>query len=296
MPETPTSESAEEMRLIDHVAFSEIVNRYDDGTGEASERIERLREALRHHNVDPVTLESQEHLNDLKRAIRTVYLLDAGNDDGRWCEHGFRHGLSDGMYRWNSTITILSQTYNLPYEERQQQPNTAWNVNKALLSLILHLEGAAELIDRLCHISGGSNSSSAKLQMYAYAWEADILTNVQLEISLKTLWVLRNLNGNPKTQLRHNFRKMWEALQDDHDSIMDHLSALPIMFKCLSPRDAVENAVQWAFDSMPEDEWVESRYWATSDWDKRRVSMPFHKFWISLGVYCVAKKVSTGRL
>ena len=296
MSESTPTESTGEMRLVDHAVFKEVIGNHHRGTGEASNRVERLRDALQHLKVERGSLESEDQLNDLRNGIITVYRLDALNYDESWCEHGFRHRLSDGQYRWNSTITVLSQTYNLRFEERKQHPNSAWDVNKALWSLMPQLEAAAELIDRMCHISGGSEPPSDQAQFYAYAWAADILTNVQLETSLKTLWVLRNPKGDPKKELGHHFRKMWDALQDDQDSVMDYVSALPIMFKRLSPRKAVEDSGRWAFDTMPDDEWVESRYWHTSDWGKHRVSMPFFKFWITLGVFCVAQKASVGQL
>ena len=295
MPEATTNDAAEEMRLIDQAVFKENVDVLDQGTGEASERVERLRHALRNLKVDPLSLTSHESLSNLKRGVRFVYELDVYNDDDRWCEHGFRHELSDGQYSWLSTITILLQRHNLPVNELPQETNAIWDVNKSLWSLSLQLEGVAELIDRICHKFGRSNENSPDSQLFTYYWAADILTNVQLETSLKTLWMVRYPQGNPKTH-GHDFRKIWDELQDDHTNIIDHVAMSPIMFKCLALRETVENSVNWAFDTIPKDEWVESRYWFTSEWGKARVALPYHKFLISLAVYCVAAKAVIGRL
>ena len=295
MLETTTSDAAEEIHLIDHAAFNETIDKFDHGTTYASQRFERIQHALRKLKLGPDTLSSHERLNALKRGIEMVYRLDEYNDDDRWCEHGFRHELSGGLYSWGSTRTILLQRHNLPVNELPQETNAIWDVNKSLWSLSLQLEGVAELIDRICHKFRRSNENSPDSQLIAYYWAADILTNVQLETSLKTLWVVRNPHGNPKTH-GHNFRKIWDELQDDHVNIIDHVAMSPIMFKCLDLRETVENSVNWAFDTMPKDEWVESRYWYTSDWGKSRVALPYHKFLISLAVYCVAAKAVIGRL
>ncbi len=295
MADITTTDRAEEVRLIDHAAFNETVNKYDQGTTDASQRVERIRHALRNLKVSPDALTSHEPLNALKRGIEMVFRLDEYNDDDRWCEHGFRHGLSDGQYSWASTITILLQRHNLPFNTPPQETNAVWDVNKSLWNLSLQLEGVSELIDRISHKFGKSDENSPDWQLFAYYWAADILTNVQLETSLKTLWVVRNPNGNPKTH-GHNFRKIWDELRDDHTNIIDHVAMSPITFKCLSQREKVENDVNWAFDTMPKDEWVESRYWYTSDWGKSRVALPYHKFLISLAVYCVAAKAVIGRL
>ena len=296
MSKTPTSESAKEMRLIDHMAFKEIVGRYIDGTHQASERIERLRHALRHLKVGPEALASEERLNALKNGIRTVCILDLQYGDQRWCEYGFRHDNSDLRYSWGSTITILSLVYNLRFEERPHSTKSAWDINSALRNLFDHLEGVAELIDRLCHRASESGGDSSDAQLFTYAWAADILANVTLESSLKTLWVVRYPEGNPKTQLGHNYKQIWEELLHDHANVFEHATSLPIMFRCLALRETVESEINWAFCTMPEDEWVESNYWYTSVWDKDRVGMPYHKFFISLAAYCVAAKAATGRL
>jgi len=296
MSETPVSESAEEMRLIDHVAFKKVTDGFNRATGPAPERLKRLRHALRQIKVIPGLLNSQERLTVLYEGILSVYALDLNRDDEKWCEHGFRHRLSDGQYSSGSTVSILIGLHSLHFGVYREDTSAAWNVNKALWNLAWHIEEVAALMDHVFHNINYSPRQPIDWPQSTFPWSVDILTSVILESTLKSLWVIRHPKGNPKTEIGHRYRDIWDALQDDHAAIIDHATWLPIMFKCLRSPESIEEEVRWAFRIMSDNEWVETRYWYTSDWGTARVALPYHKFLISLAVYCVATKAVIGRL
>lgn len=296
MLENTTTESTSEMRLIDHAAFKDIVELYDEGTEEASNRVGRLRAALRHRRVDPVSLKAQGQLNALKCGVRAVYDLDAHNRGQRWCNEGFRHDLSDDRYSWGSTMAIMSQTYDLDIGEPYSDANDSWSVEWSLSALQWHLEEVASLLDQLSHSMDTFQSDYSGWPIPTYQWAVDILTTVVLESSMKSLWVLRNPHRNPKSYLSHNFVKIWDELKGDQTTVINYVAMLPVTFRCLEPRETSRAQVERLFDTIPEDEWNQSHYWFTSNKSETRISLPFHKFVIALAVFCVAMKVALGTL
>ena len=296
MPETTTTESTSEMRLIDHAVFKEIVERYDQGTDEASNRVGRLRDALRHLKVDPVSLESQDQLDDLRHGICAVIVVDEHNEGQRWCEQGFRHKLPGAQYSWGSTVAISAQIHGFDLDDPVNDTNDAWNVESSLNGLMMQLEEVATLLDQLSHSSDASENHSSDWPYPHFLWSVDILTTVVLEASMKSLWVLRNPGRNPKSQLGHRFSNIWAELQSDHATIVDHIAGLPIWFRCLKPREIIKAQVTCTFDTIPDDEWNQAHYWFTSNTTETRRSLPHHKFAIALATFCVAMKVALGQL
>ena len=296
MPETTTTDSTGEMRLIDHEAFKDIVERYDQGTDEASNRVGRLREALRHLKVDPASLESQDQLNDLRYGISAVIVVDEHNKGQRWCEHGFRHKLSDDRYSWGSTVAISAQIHGFDLDDPVNDTNDAWSVEWSLNGLMMQLEEVAFLLDQLSHSSDASENHSSDWPYPRFLWSVDILTTLVLEIAMKSLWVLRNPGCNPKSQLGHSFSKIWGELQSDHATIVDHIARSPIWFRCLKSREIVKAQLTCTFDTIPDDEWTQAHYWFTSNTPETRRSLPHRKFAIALATFCVAMKIALGTL
>lgn len=296
MLENTTTDSTSEMRLIDHAVFKDIVDRYDQGAGAVSDRVRRLRDALRHLKFDPASLESQIQLKDLRWGIWAVIVVDEHNKGQRWCEHGFRHKLSDDQYSWGSTVAISAQVHDFDLDDPVNHTNDAWSVESTLNGLMWQLEEVAVLLDQLSHNSNASEKQSSDWPYPHFLWSVDILTTVVLEASMKSLWVLRNPACNPKFQLGHRFSKIWAELQSDHATIVDHIARLPIWFRCLKPREIIKAQVTCTFDTIPDDEWNQAHYWFTSNTPETRRSLPHHKFAIALAVFCVAMKIALGQL
>lgn len=296
MPETTTTDSTGEMRLIDHAAFSDALHTFKIAHPDSIKIVNELVWVLQHFTVPFDSLNSQETVDELHEAVEWLLNLGLMRPHEYWCDGGYRHLLLNSQYSHGSTVDTILRVHDLKIPRRSKQTNPHWNIDNAMGNLKWQLEEVAPLLDHVFH----NNIASGGLRMgwpaTSFHWTVDILTTVVLETSLKTLWALRHPDGNPKTALGHRFRKMWESLVDEHDSIIYHITKQPFTFNSLESREIIERDVKWTFDAIANDEWVESRYWYMGNQEKPRVAAPNHKFMIALAVFCVAIKVATGRL
>ena len=261
--------------------------------GYQGELITELRDALALVYVQP----SQVGSSELERAVTQLFdghhIWDARfGEHGRWCQYGFRHRIyhlghcycatdiwHDCGHHLESVTGMATRILKIQVGGDAVQTSYCreWSVGSALGHLSGYLDEVARQLDRVLHDAippmrdpenpvGTCDAYDQDFiwhePSYAEQQIIDTITDVALEKSLKTLWVLSKqvdgtsakCNCKPKgckvRKMSHNYRKVYNELERYHTEIIDVSCQMPFMFDALKTRAEIEESIRFTFTMM----------------------------------------------
>ena len=291
------------MRLVDQRWFDPFLRHLETITPSEMhdpDRRSRFHESVSKANLQPEDGGPVRNRHDLQNALLNLWIVDCNRRDERWCDAGFRHRTEDGDYATGSTVGTLtrlfcSESWKVALQREDESTKKGeheWSVQKSIQWLHPFLEETARLVDRFRHFAkpraeGGTWADIAE----PGAMSADIITDVALENTLKTLWKIANPEKSPASW-RHSSAEIYESLADFHPAILDVAQRMPFMFNEMRHQTEIEREIQWLFNYGPPDfvrkQSVRSRYWWVTNWPTHSVAIPISKFGVALAVYVVA--------
>ena len=294
------------VNLVDHVDFTPLLDRVDAFLPHlpAFNR-SALYNAVHHLEVRNTRLDSSLVLSIIK-----AYIVDRIDHERHWCALGFRHNSSSTGYATPSTFMILRQlvcellpgdidkwNHKLCYDE------STWCIPTSLIGLQWRIEETAKLVDYLYHRlpkatrfpNSGHLVSPSETETISASWHAEIVVNVLLEETLKTLWCIQYEGQDVKKCVGHDYALAFSQLECYHCPLADAITTLPFFNMMFYAREESRKLIDSTFDLMDPREWEQSRYWWSSKPATVRTAATKQKFLVALALFKVAADESVKR-